>query len=47
MEQTENITSIRRAHSEILLNQIVFTMHASIDLEPNGRPFGSKSIGNW
>ena len=28
-------------------NQIVAIYHFPIDLDPNGRPFGSKSIGAW
>ena len=37
----------QRNHFEILLNQpeIRFYLHFPIYLDPNGRPFGSKSIG--
>ena len=40
---------IQRNLFEILLNQPEIRLYLPfpIDLDPNGRPFGSKSIGKW
>ena len=45
--------SVPRAHSEIFAKSYYINpksdciYHFPIDLEPNGRPFGSKSTGKW
>ena len=47
--QLENVHCTRRNIFQILLNQseIRLFLPFRIDLDPNRRPFGSKSIGKW